>query len=55
MPTLLGTYKVEPATGLQIGYQAYVLQWQGAKQPLIYPPDRAQAKPLVPVPSWQGR
>ena len=55
MTTLLGTYKVEPGTGLQIGYQAYVLQWQGGKQPLIYPADRAQAKPMIPLPAWQGR
>lgn len=55
LPTLLGTYKVEAGTGLQIGYQAYVLQWQGGKQPLIYPADRAQAKPVVPLAAWQGR
>jgi branched-chain amino acid transport system substrate-binding protein len=55
MPTLLGTYKVEPGTGLQVGYQAYVLQWQSGKQPLIYPSERAQAKPRIPMPAWQGR
>ena len=55
LPTLLGTYKVEAGTGLQIGYQAYVLQWQGGKQPLIYPADWAQAKPVVPLAAWQGR
>ena len=55
MPTLLGTYKVDPATGIQTGYEAYVLQWQGGKQPLIYPSERAQAKAVMPLASWQGR
>lgn len=55
MPTLLGTYKVEPGTGLQVGYQAYVLQWQGGRLALVYPPDHALARPLIPMPSWQSR
>jgi len=55
MPTILGTYKVDPATGIQTGYEAYVLQWQGGKQVLIYPQSHAQAKPLIPLAGWQGR
>ncbi len=55
MPTLLGTYRVDPQTGLQTGYQSYVLQWQKGKEPIVFPADRAQAKPVMPLPSWQGR
>ncbi len=55
MPTLLGTYKVEPGTGLQIGYEAYILQWQHGKQPIVYPSANAQAKPTIPLTGWQGR
>ncbi len=53
--TVLGTYAVDPATGKQIGYQAYVQQWQGGRQVIVYPPSEAQAKLKYPLLAWNDR
>ena len=55
VPTLLGTYRVEPSTGVQIGYTSFILQWQKGKQVIVYPGNHAHGKPLIPFPSWTGR
>jgi hypothetical protein len=49
--TIAGTYQVD-ATGVQVGYEAVVLQWQDAKQYVIWPAKFAQRKPLLPFPKW---
>lgn len=46
MPTVMGTYKVN-ATGKQIGWGAYLLQWIRGRQQLVYPPSDAQVKPIA--------
>lgn len=45
--TVLGTFKVN-STGQQVGYHSYLLQWQGGKLKLVYPPEDAQTGPRLP-------
>ncbi|HEX3550636.1 MAG TPA: amino acid ABC transporter substrate-binding protein [Candidatus Elarobacter sp.] len=49
--TVMGPFKVSP-TGLQIGYSAYVLQWQNGKQLLVWPQSNANGSPVYPHPGW---
>jgi len=35
--TLIGTWRVDPRTGIQLGYTSYILQWQNGKQVIVYP------------------
>ncbi len=53
--TLIGDWRVDPRTGIQLGYTSYILQWQGGKQVIVYPGNVAHGKPIVPFPSWSGR
>jgi branched-chain amino acid transport system substrate-binding protein len=55
VPTILGTYKVDPRTGIQLGYISYIIQWQRGKQIVVYPSNVADGKPMVPLPPWSGR
>jgi branched-chain amino acid transport system substrate-binding protein len=55
VPTILGTYKVDPRTGIQLGYLSYIIQWQHGKQVVVYPSNVADGKPQIPFPSWSGR
>ena len=54
VPTLVGTYRVNPANGIQLGYTSYIIQWQNGKQEIVYPGNVATAKPLVPFPAWSS-
>jgi branched-chain amino acid transport system substrate-binding protein len=53
--TLIGDWRVDPKTGIQLGYTSYILQWQNGKQVIVYPGNVAHGKPIVPFPSWAGR
>jgi len=53
--TLIGTWRVDPRTGIQLGYTSYILQWQNGKQVIVYPGNVAHGKPIVPFPAWSGR
>jgi len=43
--TLFGDFRLDPATGLQVGHQVLVVQWQGSKRRVVWPPDLAQVEP----------
>jgi branched-chain amino acid transport system substrate-binding protein len=49
--TVAGNFKLG-TTGLQLGYQSFVLQWQNGKQVLVWPSSVANASPILPHPSW---
>ena len=55
VPTLVGSYRVDPNTGIQLGYTSYIIQWQNGKQVVVYPGNVANAKPIVPFPAWSSR
>ena len=53
--TLIGNWRVDPRTGIQLGYTSYILQWQRGKQVIVYPGNVAHGKPVVPFPAWSSR
>jgi branched-chain amino acid transport system substrate-binding protein len=53
--TLIGNWRIDPRTGIQLGYTSYILQWQNGKQVIVYPGNVAHGKPIVPFPPWAGR
>ncbi|TAM60844.1 hypothetical protein EPN52_04320 [bacterium] len=55
MPTVMGTYKVDPKTGIQQGYKSLVLQWVNGKQFVVYPKALAQRPPSLPFAPWSTR
>jgi branched-chain amino acid transport system substrate-binding protein len=55
LPTILGTYKVDPRNGIQLGYISYIMQWQRGKQIVVYPSNVADGKPIIPLPAWSSR
>jgi branched-chain amino acid transport system substrate-binding protein len=55
VPTITGTYKVDPRNGIQMGYTSFIFQWQKGKQVILYPGNVAQGKAKLPFPSWSGR
>ncbi len=50
--TFFGRLKIDPNTGLQIGHKMIIAQWQNGKQVIVWPPEVAQAKPLIAPPNW---
>ena len=55
VPTITGTYKIDPRNGIQMGYTSFIFQWQNGKQVILYPGNVAQGKPKLPFPAWTGR
>jgi branched-chain amino acid transport system substrate-binding protein len=53
--TILGTFKVDPRTGIQLGYISFIMQWQHGKQIVVYPSNVANGKPIIPFPAWASR
>lgn len=49
--SVLGPFKLGPS-GLQVGYSAYVLQWQNGKQVLVWPTQSATGAPVYPHAGW---
>jgi branched-chain amino acid transport system substrate-binding protein len=50
--TFFGRLKIDPKTGLQIGHEMLVVQWQNGKRVIVYPPEVAEASPLIAPPNW---
>jgi branched-chain amino acid transport system substrate-binding protein len=48
-PTILGTSKFDDQ-GIQVGFEWVLSQWHGSDNPLVYPPEVAQAKLIYPKP-----
>ncbi len=55
-PTLLpGTFKLDPATGRQIGQTLGVVQWQAGKRQIVAPASLATAPMITTLPPWDKR
>ncbi len=52
--TFYGKIKIDPETGLQIGHEMIVGQWQNGRKVIIWPPEAAEAEPLYPMPGYTG-
>ncbi|MCE4602700.1 MAG: amino acid ABC transporter substrate-binding protein [Desulfurococcales archaeon] len=48
--TFYGKLKIDPETGLQIGHDMIVGQWQNGNKVIVWPKEAAQAEPLYPRP-----
>ena len=46
--TFYGRFKLDPATGCQVGRSVLLVQWQGGKKPVIWPRELRQADLLYP-------
>jgi ABC-type branched-subunit amino acid transport system substrate-binding protein len=44
--TLFGRFRLDPHTGLQVGHQVLVVQWQQGERRVVWPPERAE-RPLL--------
>ena len=53
--TVFGKYKVDPATGRQIGKKLFVIQIQDGKRQVIWPEAEATSKLRFPAPAWNKR
>ncbi|RLE51213.1 MAG: branched-chain amino acid ABC transporter substrate-binding protein [Candidatus Methanomethylicota archaeon] len=53
--TFFGEFKIDPATGLQVGHKMVVIQWQNGKKEIVWPREVATADPVYPMPSWKER
>ncbi|MDW8044979.1 MAG: amino acid ABC transporter substrate-binding protein [Nitrososphaerota archaeon] len=53
--TPFGIFKIDPATGLQIGLKMPAVQIQGGKRVVVWPPDVATGKPYYPIPTWSEK
>jgi branched-chain amino acid transport system substrate-binding protein len=48
--TLFGDFRLDPATGRQVGHQVLTVQWQDGARRVVGPPERAQAPLRHPLP-----
>lgn len=53
--TLLGPYRVDANTGEQVGATPLVVQILHGERRIIWPPEVAQAAPVLPYPFWSDR
>ena len=47
--TFFGDWKIDPKTGMQIAHKMVVLQWQGKKLQIVWPPAAQTSKPFYPM------
>jgi branched-chain amino acid transport system substrate-binding protein len=41
--TLLGDFRLDPQTGLQVGHRVLTVQWQDGRRRVVWPPEQAEA------------
>jgi branched-chain amino acid transport system substrate-binding protein len=46
--TFYGQFQLDPESGVQIGHETVLIQWQGGTKRTIWPPDMAQTTPRQP-------
>src|SRR6266536_96899 len=47
--TLYGGFRLDPATGLQVGHQVLTVQWQGGSRRVVWPPELAESPLSYPM------
>lgn len=48
LTTFYGRFKLEAETGLQVGRSVVIVQWQGDRKMVVWPPELRQAAPIYP-------
>jgi branched-subunit amino acid ABC-type transport system permease component/ABC-type branched-subunit amino acid transport system substrate-binding protein len=51
--TIYGRFRVDQR-GVQVGYSSLMLQWQGGRQVVVWPPAHATGRATLPVPAWSA-
>jgi branched-chain amino acid transport system substrate-binding protein len=46
--TFFGRFRIDPATGLQVGHEMVLVQWRRGRKLVVWPPAVSQARPLYP-------
>jgi branched-chain amino acid transport system substrate-binding protein len=46
--TFFGRFRIDPATGLQVGHEVVLVQWRRGRKLVVWPPAVSQARPLYP-------
>ena len=46
--TFFGRFRIDPATGLQVGHEVVLMQWRRGRKLVVWPPAFSQARPLYP-------
>ncbi len=49
--TFYGNFRIDPATGNQIGHEMATVQWQGGYKYIVYPEEMAERVPIYPKPA----
>jgi len=52
--TFFGRFRIDPATGLQVGHEVVLVQWRRGRKLVVWPPPVSEARPLYPGPQWTG-
>ncbi|MFL5913082.1 MAG: ABC transporter substrate-binding protein, partial [Gaiellaceae bacterium] len=47
--TLLGEFRLDPSTGLQVGHRVRVVQWQDGVRRIVWPPEEAEVRLRYPL------
>ncbi|HSE83722.1 MAG TPA: amino acid ABC transporter substrate-binding protein [Thermodesulfobacteriota bacterium] len=55
LKTFYGNFKLDPATGNQIGHSMVTVQWQKGRKLIVHPKEMAEAQPLYPDPKFKGQ
>ena len=42
-----GSFRLDPVTGLQVGHQMLVVQWQQGVRQVVWPPERAERRLIL--------
>src|SRR5690606_11996414 len=53
--TFYGNFRLDPETGVQLGHETVLVQWQAGSKRIIWPRDVAQAVLMYPKPTGGGR
>ena len=51
LTTFYGRFRLDAATGQQVGHELVVVQWQGARKRTVWPAEAAEARPQIPPPA----
>jgi branched-chain amino acid transport system substrate-binding protein len=44
--TFFGRFRIDPATGLQVGHEIVLVQWRRGRKLVVWPPDLSKARPV---------
>ena len=53
--TFFGRLRIAPSTGLQVGHEMLVIQWQNGEKVVVYPEGAAESQPIYPADRWWNR